>query len=310
MTHARPGFECFFVLAGYFLVHTFRPGPSSYFSVRDFFRRRLWRLAVPYWVALVVIGAGGYALSAALRGRESLIRFSDLWPQVFFVQDLARVPSASYALWFMAPLIQFYLVWGVAFWLVRRRHLHAASPAYHHATLRTMIALTAASFLGSVAVVALGIPCRWELASKAHYLALGCLTSWACAGLVPRGWLISAAVSEVALGCWLGASRPFVAALTAGYLVAIAGRTFTAGRRLSWLSTIGRRSYSIYLTHTCIGHRASNLLEVVVGGAQTALTASAVWIAAVCASVVFGCVFYVLVEGPTSRLARDITYRQ
>ena len=169
MAHWRLGFESFFVLAGYFLAHGFRPGPWHTFSVLKFFRRRLLRLVVPYWVALLVVGAGGYALSAALRRENDMVAWADLWPQALFIQDLVPARSVGYALWFMSCLMQFYVLWCAAFWLVRRRLLRAELPRYHAATLRIMRRWMGAAFVVSrfgrrgQTPSALGAPCQRAL---------------------------------------------------------------------------------------------------------------------------------------------------
>jgi peptidoglycan/LPS O-acetylase OafA/YrhL len=119
VANVRFGFESFFVLAGYFLFHSFRADDTSHISVTAFLKRRLLRLAVPYWVALVIVGVCGYILSGLIRGKAPLAQFSDLPPTVFFVHDLIPVGTVSYALWFMAPLMQFYLLWSLIFWMVR-----------------------------------------------------------------------------------------------------------------------------------------------------------------------------------------------
>lgn len=310
IVHIRFGFESFFVLAGYFLAHSFRLGEWHFLSLTAFFRRRLMRLAVPYWVAIGV-GVAGFELSAALRGRDYLRpSFSEVWPYLVFLQDLfpARLPSGVY--WFMAPLFQFHLLWGLGFWLVRRVFLKRGRADYHNGAVRVMVWLTGLAMLASLAVRAAGVEVRWSLAPNAIYLALGCLTSWAGQRLPVRGWLVIGWAGACAVGLAAGESRPVAAAVSSALLLwlTVARPTLPDWWIFRGLSYVGERSYSIYLTHTYIGYRVLNL-PTFWGGTVTPVAALGMWLVAVVASVVFGCVFYWLVERPLARLSRTVRYR-
>ncbi len=54
LTSWRLGFESFFVMAGFFLAHSFRETSSNYLSVPKFAQRRFTRLAVPFWCAVLL----------------------------------------------------------------------------------------------------------------------------------------------------------------------------------------------------------------------------------------------------------------
>jgi peptidoglycan/LPS O-acetylase OafA/YrhL len=316
VAHLRFGYESFFVLAGYFLAHAFRPGEWSYLSVAAFVRRRLIRLALPYWVA-IVFGVAGFELSAWVRGRHyNSGGLPALWPTLLFAQDLVPVAAAdrpwvspSVVYWFMAPLFQYYLLWAAAFWAVRRWHLGRDTPEYHDRTLRAMTGLTVAAMAGSLACVAAGGGFRWALATDAVYLAVGCLAYWAAHGRPARFWLAAGVAGLVGVGAWHGQSRPLAAAVTACLLPAL---TRQAGGPSGWparcLAFVGERSYSIYLTHTYIAYRMLNW-SWGFSGRDSLAAALTVWSAAVGASVAFGALVYALVERPTARIARGVQFR-
>jgi peptidoglycan/LPS O-acetylase OafA/YrhL len=311
VTNTRLGFESFFVLAGYFLAHCFRPGPWSSFSVLAFFRRRLFRLAVPYWVALLFVGVVGDTLGVMIGHHSSFVQFSDLWPQVFFVQDIMSKHIIGGSLWFMAPLMQFYLIWGLIFWVIRRFFLHINSDVYHKDAIQIMVWIMMAVFIGSALFAGRGMPTYWALANNAHYLILGCLIYWYCADLVNPWWTIGAIIAEVVVGYSLGSSRPFAAVVTSIFLVLSAGYIFTAGPSLTWLTYVGRCTYSIYLTHDFIGPRVMYCLRKFFGNEDvSSFNAIMVWLAGICSSVLFGVVFYFLVERPCKRIAGNISYRR
>ncbi len=309
VAHLRFGFESFFILSGFFLAHSFRPVSSNYFSAPAFLKRRLIRLALPYWIALIVLGAGWYELSAAINGIEPLVRFSEIIPAIFFVQGLAQTTSGSYALWFMAPLMQFNVLWILAFWLIRQRYLRRNVRDYHQFALRMMLIIAIASYVGSVLFTAIWGESLWKLAHNAHYLVLGGLICWSCAGKIRHQWIWAAIAIEFALAIWRMDSRPAAAALTAILLLLLSRRHLFTSSWLLPLKFIGNRSYSVYLTHTFVGHRAINFLTVSFGGASTAGKALVIWIGAIAASLAFGCVFYALVEKPAIRFSRRLSYR-
>jgi peptidoglycan/LPS O-acetylase OafA/YrhL len=310
IVNVRFGFESFFILAGFFLAHSFRPGEWNVLSLSAYFRRRLLRLAAPYWVAIAA-GILGFGLSAAIRGREyAWPAFGDVWPLLLFVQDLfpASLPSAPY--WFMAPLFQFYLVWGLGFWLARRAYLSRGREDYHNRAVRVMVVVTGLAMFASIAARASGIEFRWELVRNGVYLAMGCLTCWAAQGLRARWWLAAGWVTACAVGLSAGGSRSVAACLASAVLLwmSVARPRLPDWWVLRGLGFVGERSYSIYLTHTYIGYRMLNL-PTVWAGAGTPLMEVGVWLAAVAASVVFGCAFFWLVERPLARLSRSVRYR-
>src|SRR5262245_1225513 len=182
VVNLRFGFESFFVLAGYFLAHNFRPGEPEVLSLAGFFRRRLLRLAVPFWVA-VGLGVGWFLISAAIKGVDPHPGTRNLAPLLLFVHDLVPSGMPTVAYWFVAPLMQFYLLWGVGFWLARRWHLIRQTPDHHDSALRVMVVLTGLTLVASFGCVAAGWNPKWRLADNALYLALGCFAFWRGAGL-------------------------------------------------------------------------------------------------------------------------------
>jgi peptidoglycan/LPS O-acetylase OafA/YrhL len=305
----RFGYESFFVLAGYFLAHSFRPGEPEVLSLAAFFRRRLLRLAVPFWVA-VGLGVGWFLASAAVKGVDPHPGTRNLVPLLLFVHDLvpSGMPSAAY--WFVAPLMQFYLLWGIGFWSVRRWLLTRRTPGHHDSALRVMIVLTGAALLASYGCVAAGVHPRWRLADNAVFLALGCFAYWRAAGLRVGLVFAAAVVGVTALGIYAGNSRLVASGVSTVLVSTIARHNFTVARRpVRALGLVGRWSYSIYLTHTYIVYRMANV-PAVLDWSPTQAVGVGVWAAAIVASVGFGAVFYTLVERPLHRLSREVQYRR
>ncbi len=310
VTHARPGFESFFVLAGYFLAHSFRPGSWQTFSVFGFYRRRVIRLLLPYWLILIISWMGAVAYAVRHHGVPDWSP-PGFWRQMLLMHNLEVNDLVAPQLWFMAPLIQFYLGWGIVFWLARKACVRFRSEDVHRAAIRVMMVVVAVTYLASILTDAYRGGLDFTLFTNAHYLALGCLIYWHTNARVGIGWLLCALGMETALGLAINQSRPVATILTCLLLVHAAGRVFSAGPKLAWALVIGRCSYSIYLTHMFVGWRAMGLFAILLGGkadfwGQTVLT----WLAGVVGCVLGGYVYNRLVEQPCARWARKIEYRR
>lgn len=303
--HARLGFESFFVLAGYFLAHSFRPGPWKTFSVAGFYRKRLVRLLLPYW-AILFISWLGLVLGSLRRHQTFDYPITAFWKQMLCLHDLNTDRLVSVQLWFMAPLIQFYMFWGIVFWSVRQIYLRSNQPNYHPLSVHWMSMLTISAFIVSI-FSADFFGAGFTLLVNMHYLALGCLIYWYSHSQL-AWWVITFALSqEIALGCAGGTSRPIAAAVGGLLLMCGAGCTFSAGPRLKWLMLVGRCSYSIYLTHMFVGPRVMTLL----GGRWNFYGESVtLWFTGIVSSVLGGYLYYRAIELPLGAWAQGIHYRQ
>lgn len=307
MAHLRFGYESFFVLAGYFLAQSFRPGNWTYFSVPIFLLKRLVRLAVPYWLA-IGFGIIGFELSSLLSGHDyESPNWSTLLPLLFFVQDLVPVQLPSVTYWFMAPLMQFTLLWSIVFWLIRKWFL-SRSVEYHNQAVRGLTVIVSGAFLGSLICVVQHVESRWSLAHNAVYLCLGCLAFWHYWG-VYRGVFVVAMLSLLAVGYIDGNMKFYSASLTAVVIQAAQYRPhLPGGWPVRCLVLVGGWSYSIYLTHTYLIYRVINVwmrLDEDRRFGWALLT----WCSAVLGSIVLGCAFYWVVERPLAGLSHRLSYR-
>jgi peptidoglycan/LPS O-acetylase OafA/YrhL len=305
VTHLRFGYETFFLLAGFFLAHSFRPGPWDSLSVKLFFRRRLVRLAVPYWIA-ILLGVVGWHLRALVAGIPAPDGWTGFWPMLIFAHDLIESKSPNIALWFMGPLFQFYLFWGLMFWVVRRGFLAAGAAHYHDRTLVVMAVLTGVVLFVSIAVVWTGVGVPGKLAPNALYLALGCFVYWTSIRFLSAWWLGLMRAVSTAGGVVNGSSRWIASVVAALLLLWLAMHPQLPNSRLiRGLGVIGRISFSIYLTQMLVGPRILHLpghwsLDL------SFASAAAVLLAAVVCCIAFGALFYLVVEIPVARLSSDM----
>ena len=116
----RLGVDAFFVLAGYLVVASWdscrRHGRSTAAAVREFARRRGWRILPPYLVMLAVL----VPLSAPQLLRPD--RAGDLLQLVTVQQYLdPDLPGlVNLPIWSLTTEVHFYLLVPVAAWLLRR----------------------------------------------------------------------------------------------------------------------------------------------------------------------------------------------
>lgn len=332
----RPGTECFLVLSGFFLAYMLSPSDQPT-SVRRFARRRLRRLFVPYAVALSVSSVVPYLMADIGR----LVGYPAIhltWPTVgtfaadylaalFCVSDLAgrEVPGAY---WSMVVLLQATVMMSALFWLLRWALLRTGLGADRQA-FAGLTVIAGCGFLAGLPLVTARDHQTWWMSWSASYLAAG----WLVAVTARRrtGWWVAAVVgmslvAESVVAIWSAPTggqplpyRPLFAAAAVGLLTALTRRgNRPVTTRLNWLAAVGRRSYSLYLTH------ATTAFLVVTPARKFGWMDSpigvVVWTAmSVLAAGVAGWAFYSLVERPmadrpvhttapeTKRLARDTT---
>lgn len=304
----RPGFSSFFVLAGYFLAHSFRPA-DSYLSIPGYIKRRVLRLVIPYWVALA------FALAANLladwyRGRDLLAVYLESWPSLFFVQNiLDRRAGVPAPLWFMAPLMQFVFLWTAAFWTIRFIHLRRGSENPHAQAMSFMRLATAVVFLGSIVVAIRDPELRWKLPVNAHYLSVGCAIYWASMGEISRRWMVAGLAVEVVLGLVNHDTRPVTAAIVGWLLSVCASWRVPENMVFRILAQLGAMSFSIYLTHGIVGPRVYNIVAGPPTVAAPPFASFVGMMAAIAASLLVGAFFYWIIERPVAHWSTRVGYR-
>jgi peptidoglycan/LPS O-acetylase OafA/YrhL len=316
----RPGVECFLLLSGFFLAHTFRPSGRNRLSVARFLARRVLRLAAPYWVAVglfTLFTATAYLYT----GRDVSWPFlAEFLSRLLFVSDLVgydQPPLVWSFYWSMISLFQFYILWAALFWVTRRALLAAGRKDFHEGAVSMMTVAAGVVFVvsgvglltGRVHTLQGGGPAGWMLPTAALYLAAGAILYQAFRRAVGPAVLVALLVSLVALGVAASNLRPVWAAAAGAGLFWLARSGPAVGvRGFGWLSAIGHRSFSIYLVHGLV------LAVLDVACRHLGLPVAGYWesvviVLAVGLSVGAGFVFYRLVEAPLAGAARRVEYR-
>ena len=313
LAYGRLGVESFFVLAGYFLAHTFRPPEAGYLSVPRHVQRRFLRLALPYWVAVASLFLSAWAANAFLGRSNPIPTIGEVVAAMLFAQDVfVGKYFPFFTLWSMAPLFQSYLGWILVYWTVRRCVLRLAPAESEHLTRKIIECALYFSLVSSAGAAAACPDLRWQLPIWAWAFALGALTYWRArgwTGLLPFGLigLVLFPAFMIAGGHAVLAAK----ALASSLLLLALGRGLQAPDCVATraLGYIGHRSYSIYLVHGPVGFRVIGWLPLLPLPRSSILPA-AQFAASIAASIAAGLVFYRLVEHPAARLAAKVEYRR
>ena len=276
------GVDLFFLISGFLLampwfVHETKGLPAP--SMREFYRRRFWRIVPAYYVQLLFLFA---VVLPALRGaafwRTDLYVYAyNLVAHALFLHNTTPLTSGSMevngALWTLAVEAWFYALLPLAMPLFVRRPWSMLA-----VSVVLSIAWLAACRTGLGPLVhaelALGSPWNWQ-ESTVRYLLAHQLPSYlghfALGIVLGRTWLklrarpashAADAVAAIAFAVlWLFLSRGLPVAGEIAWMVptaALAVILHAASRTGTWISTllgrgplafVGRVSYSMYLYH-------------------------------------------------------------
>ena len=303
------GVQFFFVLAGFVAAHSLRNRHVSPGLIGNNVLRRLARLGVPYWVAiLTVLVLNSYvirvlnddSLAGIVSSRQAAAQF-------VFVQDILAIGNVFAGIWFVAIDLQFGLLFVVLVGLAQQ--ISGGHPR--------------GSWRRSASLLAVTVPLGWAAAFYFnqiesydccvlyffHMPALGVLAWWALDRQIPRAafWIYAATMltSLIDIDQQQFIWRPeIVIATFAAVILYIAGRTnrlhtSLAGRPFQYL---GRISYSLFLVHDPVRWVVVSIGYNLTGASPAAAIG---WLVlALTASLAFAHLFYLWVEAPANRLAQ------
>jgi peptidoglycan/LPS O-acetylase OafA/YrhL len=252
--YAHLGVTVFFVISG-FLITTLlmsEHATRGSVSLRSFYERRALRIFPASYAYLAVIGILGFIGVVSLNAR-------DLWCGALYVMNY--LPQRSWVvghLWSLSVEEQFYLLWPLAFVMLRKK-----------GQVRIIAAVIVVSILARAAnrVAFIGTPLHdLEIfPSVADSLAIGCLLAilkewlerqrWYLKLLQP-GWSLLVLLTVLLLNRWAGRTVDAVVGTTlinVGIAVLIhrcvSFPNDAVGTILNWrpLAALGVLSYSLYL---------------------------------------------------------------
>lgn len=311
MYYLRFGFESFFVLAGFFMAKSFRAGKFQVFSLSTFLQKRMIRLAIPYWIA-IIFGVLLFEVSRRVREHsETHPGTSNLLPLFLFVQDIFPTGLTSVVYWFMAPLMQFIVFWCGIYWLCRKCFLCYKVPEFHDFSLVVVQWVVTLWFVVSLGVVTLEIPVTWRLLDNGIFLAIGALAYWWIEGKLRFPFVFPVALVFMLLVGMNIENYRIIPAVVAVIVILLCMYVdfMPSLTPLTWLGLVGGWSYSIYLTHTYFVYRIMNIPGVL-GWNLGIFGWFLMTVAALVVSVALGAIFYLVVERPCMRYAARFSYKK
>lgn len=277
------GVAIFFTLSGFVIAHSLDGAVMTPRGVAQFMLRRSIRLDPAYWVSMVVVVAVGAAVSL-LRDKPFVVPDGGaILAHILYLQEILKVPEIDVVYWTLTYEIQFYAIFAAAM-MIRGSML----PLF-------VIALLSAAGLLDAAPKGLFV----------HYWGSFFIGVMARRATDDRRWIAGMAI----LGALLVIDNGFGAinAVTA-FLLYITVRSGWAetGLNWRWLQFLGAISYSLYLLHNPIVSVTGWMAHKIFGAGIAADIASLIAILA--AAVIGSTLFWVLIERPTQRLSKRISF--
>ena len=292
------GIAIFFAVSGFVISHSLRARTIDAKFFGRFTLRRAARLDPPYFASIVVFLA--FALLSAKVKHEPFEppAVGRLLAHLFYLQNILGYAPIDIIYWTLCLEIQFYLVYCASEGLAQRLSRRSGGRA---AALLVFGPLAVVALLWGTGTIA-ALPWPGLFVSHWHGFLLGVFAHWAYTKRAPAYvfWAFAAIL--------LGASRTsfnLVCVLTASALV-LAGRLGTFG---SWMSarpwqTLGRVSYSLYLTHGPVTGASFFVLYALAGKRLVTEAIALPLVLVACVAVAAG--FWWLVERPCLALSHKL----
>lgn len=281
------GVDVFFVISGFVIPYSISMTYETY-SLKtfvNFISRRFVRIEFPYIVSIIVVIVLAHfsALSPGFQGKAADYTTAQIISNIFYIASWTGQEWMEPVYWTLAYEFAFYLTIGLLFSVLfgKRRSL-----AYWFAVGIFVLAVSR-GFMGSLVLL-------FVMGSAVFRYIMGRERLVYATGIV-----IVCTIVTVLAGNLASAMAGLVAATTIGL-----GRGFQLSGRPGWILTyLGTISYSLYLIHVPVGGRVVNLGRRFVHGEFGHLIVSGL---ALAVALAFAHLFYVFVERPALRKARQL----
>jgi peptidoglycan/LPS O-acetylase OafA/YrhL len=295
LEHGNLGVAIFFVLSGFVIAFSLDGRPMSLPTVGRFMLRRSVRLDPPYWLAIIITISFSVLASTIVKGRPvQTFSAEQILAHLFYVQNLLGYENINPVFWTLCLEIQFYLIFALLL-----------------TTGRAATTLTIGAMIVSL-LWPLGIgtdfwpglfPPLW------HGFLLGVAVYWALRGKLPT-YLFGAYVLIIgAAAITHENSFSIVCAATAVVIFAVGavGRLHLS-LNWRWLQGLGAISYSLYLIHNPITGATFRFGKML--GGHTITWDALWWLLSIFACIAVAVLIWILIERPSTRLARKIPLRR
>ncbi|HEY0323751.1 MAG TPA: acyltransferase [Pyrinomonadaceae bacterium] len=285
--HGYLGVHVFFVISGFVIPYALSRSDYRLKAYPRFLLKRLLRLEPPYLVSILIVLAVVF-LSYAIRGFQG-----ELTPPVTLTQILLHLGYVNVffgyewllpVYWTLAIEFQFYLSIGLLYPLI-------SNPSQWVRDLTLLC----------VALTFLITPSEAFVFHYVFLFLLGIVTFQYRTKLIDgKGYLLRVVLLLVCLIAGLGVAVILVGLLTA---LAIAFVNTSAGP----LKFFGKISYSVYLTHACIG---STILDYTLRRVNGTAGRFSMYAVALATTILSAYLLYRLVELPAQRWSASVSYER
>jgi peptidoglycan/LPS O-acetylase OafA/YrhL len=292
LEHGNLGVAIFFVLSGFVIAFSLDGRPISLPTVGRFMLRRSVRLDPPYWLAIIIAISFSVLASTIVKGRPvETFSVSQILAHLFYVQDLLGYKNINSVFWTLCFEIQFYLVYALLL-----------------TTGRAATALTIGAMMVSLLwPLGIGPDLRPGLFLPLwHGFLLGVAVYWALRERLPI-YLFVAYVLIIGAAAITYENSFSTACATTAVLIFAVGAVGRLHLSLNWrwLQGLGAISYSLYLIHNPITG-ATFRVGKMLGGGHTITWDALWWLLSIVACIAVAALIWVLIERPSTRLARKI----
>lgn len=303
LRYGELGVQVFFVISGFVMAHCLRDQPIDGAVMRNFFRRRFFRLTPLYWTAILIAVITAYT-SRHLWGNSDvqLPTIPQVLAHLVYLQGILGYRDIHPIFWTLCHEVQFYiafiglLVLGQALSKRKRR-----TNVVGHVTAPWVLILFGISGIlsGTGAWKASG----WCLDTW-YLFSLGVLTYAVASHRLSIGWLILYATSLALWNVDTEKVEPLQKltglATSALFLLASVAGTLDRLGQLASLQFLGRISYGLYLFHGIVGYRVLSVGHHFTG--TQPLWAVFWWLIACSTSFLTAWILHVTIERPCMNL--------
>jgi len=283
------GVEAFFVISGFVIPYSISLNYKRYSASAfvSFMSRRVLRIEVPYIVSMILTMTLGYlsAMAPSFKGSVPHYTLAQITSNIFYVATLTGETWIQPVYWTLAFEFAFYLIIGLLFGVLFKDKLTLA----YLLAVGVLVLLASQGWISILVLLfVMGSAIFRQTANLDHRLVTVLIVS----------------VCTVTIGV-VGDVPTALTGLVTSAIIGFGQGIHVKGNLGKVLSYLGTVSYSLYLIHVPIGGRVINLTARFVHGELEHLCASGL---ALVITLVFAHVFYIGVERPSQRRARNFVH--
>ncbi|WP_042280698.1 acyltransferase family protein [Candidatus Protochlamydia sp. R18] len=312
LPHGHIGVNIFFVLSGFVIAYSIRQNIITFPFIARFFIRRSIRLDPPYWAALLILT--GLILAGPFffqRGIEYVPSYQHLFLNAFYIHNFFELKSILPVAWTLALEFQFYFVFVFLLKSVQSLNIQMNHSEFNYSTKYATGLFWFLFILSLMQMSHIGL--FFELPGFFlpfwYSFFIGSLLCWAMLSLVSEFQLFLF-FTAMLLFYVIGKNEDIL--ITSAVALSIQ-LCIKKNKLHSYLSSypfqyLGKISYSLYLTHWCVGTKLISLISYALNTGINEIPASILLIMGTLPSLAVAHIFYHYIEQPCLHWSRKIKF--